>query len=75
MQTLAVQVKCFQEIIAVGYAVYRVHGLPWFRSISWFFLVTSNYFIYGESLVDSFAVLLHREVSHLSCFLQISFHF
>ena len=57
------QVKCFQEIIAVGYAVYRVHGLPWFRSISWFFLLTSNYFIYGESLVDYFAVLLHREVS------------
>ena len=50
----------------MGYAVYRVHGLPWFRSISWFFLVTSNYFIYGESLVDSFAVLLHREVSFLS---------
>ena len=59
--TLAVQVKCFQEIIAVGYAVYRVHGLPWFRSISWFFLITSNYFIYGESLADYFAVLLRRE--------------
>ena len=61
LTTLAVQVKCFQEIIAVGYAVYRVHGLPWFRSISWFFLLTSNYFIYGESLVDYFAILLHRE--------------
>lgn len=59
--TLAVQVKCFQEIIAVGYAVYRVHGLPWFRSISWFFLFTSNYFIFGESMVDYFAILLHRD--------------
>lgn len=58
-----VQVKCFQEIIAIGYAVYRVHGLPWFRSLSWYFLITSNYFFYGESLVDYFGVLLHKTVS------------
>ena len=32
---LSVQVKCFAEIINIGYAVYRVHGLPWFRSLSW----------------------------------------
>ncbi|KAH9630618.1 hypothetical protein HF086_007042 [Spodoptera exigua] len=31
---LCVQVKCFEEIINIGYAVYRVHGLPWFRSLS-----------------------------------------
>ena len=47
------QVKCFSEIISVGYAVYRVHGLPWFRSLSWYFLVTSNYFFYGESFSKS----------------------
>lgn len=28
-QTLAVQVKCFHEIISIGYQVYRIHGLPW----------------------------------------------
>ncbi|RWS09681.1 Csa-CD synthase-like protein [Dinothrombium tinctorium] len=58
--TLLIQVKCFQEIIAVGYAVYRVHGLPWFRSLSWYFLITSNYFFYGESLVYYFRVLLPK---------------
>jgi phosphatidate cytidylyltransferase len=58
--TLCVQVKCFQEIIAIGYSVYRIHGLPWFRTLSWFMLITSNYFFYGESLVDYFGVLLHR---------------
>ncbi|GAB6028461.1 hypothetical protein CHUAL_002621 [Chamberlinius hualienensis] len=58
--TLAVQVKCFQEIISIGYAVYRVHGLPWFRSLSWYFLLTSNYFIYGESMVDYFGILFHQ---------------
>ena len=54
------QVKCFSEIINIGYAVYRVHNLPWFRSLSWYFLVTSNYFFYGESLVDYFGVLVNR---------------
>ncbi|XP_071455450.1 phosphatidate cytidylyltransferase, photoreceptor-specific [Hetaerina americana] len=58
--TLIVQVKCFSEIINIGYAVYRIHGLPWFRSLSWYFLITSNYFFYGESLVDYFGVLVNR---------------
>jgi len=55
-----VQVKCFAEIINIGYAVYRIHGLPWFRSLSWYFLLTSNYFFYGESLVDYFGVVINR---------------
>lgn len=58
--TLLVQVKCFEEIINIGYAVYRIHGLPWFRSLSWYFLITSNYFFYGESLVDYFGVAINR---------------
>ncbi len=60
LTTLVVQVKCFSEIINIGYAVYRVHNLPWFRSLSWYFLVTSNYFFYGESLVDYFGVLVNQ---------------
>ncbi|KAF5296805.1 hypothetical protein FQA39_LY12323 [Lamprigera yunnana] len=58
--TLIVQVKCFEEIINIGYAVYRIHGLPWFRSLSWYFLLTSNYFFYGESLVEYFGVAINR---------------
>nr|XP_023021999.1 phosphatidate cytidylyltransferase, photoreceptor-specific [Leptinotarsa decemlineata] len=65
--TLVVQVKCFQEIINIGYIVYRIHGLPWFRSLSWYFLITSNYFFYGESLVDYFGVLINRTVSFCIC--------
>ncbi|XP_046665065.1 phosphatidate cytidylyltransferase, photoreceptor-specific isoform X1 [Homalodisca vitripennis] len=58
--TLIVQVKCFEEIINIGYTVYRIHGLPWFRSLSWYFLIASNYFFYGESLVDYFGVVINR---------------
>ncbi|WAQ96268.1 CDSA-like protein [Mya arenaria] len=50
----------FHEIITIGYVVYRSYDLPWFRTLSWYFLFASNYFFYGESLIDHFGVLLHR---------------
>lgn len=65
-QTLIVQVKCFQEIINIGYAVYRIHGLPWFRSLSWYFLITSNYFFYGENLMHYFTVVINQTVIDFS---------
>lgn len=35
MQVMTVQIKCFQEIITIGYRVYRSYELPWFRTLSW----------------------------------------
>ena len=35
-------------------------NLPWFRSLSWYFLVASNYFFYGETLVEQFGVVINR---------------
>jgi len=58
--TLLVQIKCFTEIINIGYAVYKMDNLPWFRSLSWYFLIASNYFFYGESLVEYFGVVINR---------------
>lgn len=60
---IIIQVKCFQEIIAIGYSVYRVHILKWFRSLSWYFLVASNYFIFGDALINNFLVGYHRFIS------------
>ncbi|KAL3875703.1 hypothetical protein ACJMK2_033631 [Sinanodonta woodiana] len=57
---LGLQIKCFHEIITIGYVVYRSYDLPWFRTLSWYFLFASNYFFYGESFIDHFGVLLHR---------------
>ncbi len=41
--------------------VYKSHNLPWFRTISWYFLITSNYYLYGESLIEKFSLLLKRD--------------
>uniref|UniRef100_A0A8C9TDI8 Phosphatidate cytidylyltransferase n=1 Tax=Scleropages formosus TaxID=113540 RepID=A0A8C9TDI8_SCLFO len=58
---MAIQIKCFQEIIIIGYRVYHSYDLPWFRTLSWYFLVCVNYFFYGETLADYFGVLVQRE--------------
>ncbi|CAI4229526.1 unnamed protein product [Auanema sp. JU1783] len=56
-----IQIKCFQEIISIGLIVYRLYDFPWFRALSWYFLLTSNYFFFGESLIDYWAILLRKD--------------
>jgi phosphatidate cytidylyltransferase len=57
---ILIQIKCFQEIINIGYIVYKSHNLPWFRTLSWYFLFTSNYWLYGESLIHHFGYMMHK---------------
>ncbi|RUS73127.1 hypothetical protein EGW08_019107 [Elysia chlorotica] len=59
--TFAIQIKCFHEIITIGYIVYRSYDLPWFRTLSWYFLFASNFFFFGESMIGYFGVLLQRQ--------------
>nr|CAB3229565.1 phosphatidate cytidylyltransferase 2-like [Phallusia mammillata] len=56
------QVKCFHEIITIGHQVYKSYDLPWFRTLSWYFLICSNYFFYGETLAVHFSTLIQSEV-------------
>ncbi|XP_052829920.1 phosphatidate cytidylyltransferase, photoreceptor-specific isoform X1 [Octopus bimaculoides] len=56
----AIQIKCFHEIITIGYVVYKSYDLPLFRTLSWYFLFTSNFFFFGESMIEYFSVLLNR---------------
>ncbi|OWK56887.1 Phosphatidate cytidylyltransferase 1 [Lonchura striata] len=57
---LSIQVKCYHEIITIGYRVYHSYDLPWFRSLSWYFLLCVNYFFYGETVADYFATFVQR---------------
>ncbi|XP_046325894.1 phosphatidate cytidylyltransferase, photoreceptor-specific-like [Haliotis rufescens] len=68
---MGIQIKCFHEIINIGYVVYKSYELPWFRTLSWYFLFASNYFFYGESLIEYFGVLLSR-TEFLSAF--VTYH-
>ncbi|XP_065072402.1 phosphatidate cytidylyltransferase 2-like isoform X2 [Rhopilema esculentum] len=50
----AIQVKCYHEIISIGHIQYKKFNLPWFRTLSWYFLLCSNYFFYGEMVAEYF---------------------
>ncbi|XP_077999321.1 phosphatidate cytidylyltransferase 2-like [Glandiceps talaboti] len=62
---MLIQLACFREIINIGYAVYKSQDLPWFRTLSWYFLLCANYFFYGESIKDYFGMLVHKDLEFL----------
>ena len=65
---LLVQLICFNEIITIGYKVYRTYNLPWFRTLSWYFLFTFNYYLYGDFLSNFFKYYLMKKVKRLNTF-------
>ena len=67
---LAVQLICFNEIITIGYKVYRTYNLPWFRTLSWYFLFTFNYYLYGDFLSNFFKYYLMKRVRENPRFLS-----
>lgn len=52
---ICIQVKCYHEVISVGHQHYKKYNLPWFRTLSWYFLGSTNYFFYGEFAADYFS--------------------
>lgn len=84
-QVLAIQVKCFQEIMEVGFKAYNVNDIPWLRRLVWYLLIVSNYFFYGENLFEfvgppikrieslQFLITSHRFISY--CLYIIGFIF
>jgi phosphatidate cytidylyltransferase len=41
--------KCFQEIIAIGYSKYREHNLPLYRVLNWYIAIVASMFIYCDN--------------------------
>ncbi|KAK9476299.1 cytidylyltransferase family-domain-containing protein [Lipomyces japonicus] len=73
----AVQVLTFKEVIALANEPSRPKKLPYGKVINWYFLATTIYFLYGESviyyfkqvvLVDAYLIPLathHRFISYM----------
>lgn len=49
-----IQTMIFKEIISIAHIASKQKNLPWFRTLSWYFLFTTLYFLYGESLIHYF---------------------
>ncbi|KAF9130119.1 hypothetical protein BGX30_013634 [Mortierella sp. GBA39] len=49
-----VQGLVYKEVIFLATVPSKEKKLPWFRSMHWYFLFSTNYFFYGESLIHYF---------------------
>ncbi|CAO3568072.1 unnamed protein product [Mortierella alpina] len=49
-----VQGLVYKEVIYLAAVPSREKKLPWFRTMNWYFLFSTNYFFYGESLIHYF---------------------
>jgi len=49
-----VQGLVYKEVIYLAAVPSREKKLPWFRAMNWYFLFSTNYFFYGESLIHYF---------------------
>ncbi|CEF60721.1 Phosphatidate cytidylyltransferase [Strongyloides ratti] len=38
-----------------------LYDLPWFRTLSWYFLLCSNYFFFGESMIEVFKIIIQKD--------------
>ncbi|ORZ05308.1 cytidylyltransferase family-domain-containing protein [Lobosporangium transversale] len=51
---VVVQGLVYKEVIYLAAVPSREKKLPWFRAMNWYFLFSTNYFFYGESLIHYF---------------------
>lgn len=50
----AIQVVSFKEVIAIANVPSRAKNLRFTRALNWYFLGTTMYFLYGESVIYYF---------------------
>ncbi|KAL8973304.1 MAG: hypothetical protein Q9197_002405 [Variospora fuerteventurae] len=50
----AIQIVSFKEVIAIANVPSRAKNLPFTRSLNWYFLGMTMYFLYGESVIYYF---------------------
>lgn len=54
----AVQVISFKEVIAIANVPSKAKNLRFTKSLNWYFLATTMYFLYGESVIYYFKHIL-----------------
>ncbi|KAJ3185724.1 hypothetical protein HDU85_001083 [Gaertneriomyces sp. JEL0708] len=48
------QTLVYKEVISIGISPAKEQKLPWNRFLHWYFLCTTNYFLYGETIIEYF---------------------
>lgn len=56
--TVVIQMKCYSEIINIGYDVCKMQNVKWYRALSWYFLIVVNYYCYCQNVLEYFVVFI-----------------
>ncbi|KAI3653923.1 hypothetical protein MP228_001870 [Amoeboaphelidium protococcarum] len=51
---VGVSTLVFKEVISIAWVPSKEKKLPWFRLINWYFLMVTNYYLYGETAFNFF---------------------
>uniref|UniRef100_A0A7S3AA50 phosphatidate cytidylyltransferase n=1 Tax=Rhodosorus marinus TaxID=101924 RepID=A0A7S3AA50_9RHOD len=56
VSTLIVFMECivYSEVVNLGYLEAQERGMPWFKRITWGFFASTQYFVYGKSVLGHF---------------------
>ncbi|KAJ8931692.1 hypothetical protein NQ314_015363 [Rhamnusium bicolor] len=60
LQALIIQMKCFDEIINIAYNMKKMPDIPYFRTLNWYFVITANYFFFGETFAEHLEVYVKK---------------
>ncbi|ORX44618.1 phosphatidate cytidylyltransferase [Hesseltinella vesiculosa] len=54
LMVMAMQTMIYKEVIHIAEPTAKERQLLWFKTMSWYFLVITTYFLYGETIIDYF---------------------
>ncbi|KAF1805172.1 cytidylyltransferase family-domain-containing protein [Mucor lusitanicus] len=58
MMVIAISTVVYNEVLQIAQAPAKDSNFRWFKTMSWYFLVTTTYFLYGESIIYYFQQII-----------------
>ncbi|KAJ3098500.1 hypothetical protein HDU97_003956 [Phlyctochytrium planicorne] len=51
---VVIQTLVYKEVISIAHIPSKEKKMPWFRTMNWYFLLSTNYFLYGQTIIQYF---------------------
>ncbi|KAI7849194.1 phosphatidate cytidylyltransferase [Circinella umbellata] len=55
---MAITTAVYREVIQIAHVPAKEKSVRWFKTMSWYFLITTEYFLYGESIIYYFTEIV-----------------
>ncbi|KAJ3213785.1 hypothetical protein HDU67_002442 [Dinochytrium kinnereticum] len=51
---VVIQTMVYKEVISIAHIPSKEKKMPWFRTMNWYFLLSTNYYLYGQTIIQYF---------------------